>query len=250
MAAKRGEARNAQKIAMNLAKRIEAKEFGTAGKMPSRQKLRRDYENVSVTTLDDAISYLQMIGKVRPGTSGANSVTDPTVLPIPLLTPSFDQWLRQHDREPYIENIEIKEFSLDTELAQNIGLEPGIPVIQRIQVQGECRRSEKIPYRITENVFLDKYARPHIEKMKNPLFNLAKEIEKATGPIVRSDLRGLTMRLPTVEEQEILGVTYVTPLLDGYRISMTEDGIPVMCTHLILIGYRFRLDIPNIPTHL
>lgn len=237
-------------IVQDMRRRIEQGSFGIDGRIPSRSVLSKEY-GAGNATINYVLSFLNGAGYTTIDIAGGSIMANHDKITMPILVPSFDTWLLQHNRSPYMKNLAIETVTVNTLQASIFGLPEGSQMIQRSRVQGELMRKAEIPYRITENLYHFSYAQPHLETFRaNPLFNLAKQIEQDTGPIVQSDLKHLIIRYPTLEEQKILQIPYNTALLDTYRISRTANGIGVMYSHLIMISYRFEINIPDIETHL
>jgi hypothetical protein len=122
-------------------------------------------------------------------------VINPSRLTIPVLTPSFDEYLRQRGLIAYMENIGDPEVAtLDKDTAAVFDLAEGTKAVKRTRIQGEDQGGHHIPYRLTETYYLFDLANTYLAHMtSDPLFVVIDQIKQATGKsITKSNLKILS----------------------------------------------------------
>ncbi len=252
-------------IIQSLRKEIENGEYQTKGIItaivPPHRQLA-DRFNTTVDTIGRAIANLQAQGLVL--TSGRNIIVNPVKLSIPGVTPSFDGFLSEHDLEPHFQNVGDPEIiELDKGYSRAFNLEPGTKVVKRLRLQGEIRHDKPqakerrttgngksliIWYRLAETMYLldlieQVGGQEWIEEIKsNPRFNIIKEVEKKTGKKVTHASSELAPRFPDQQEQELLEISYQTPVIEHWRKCYSDDGTLIMFNRIVLVAYAFRFS--------
>jgi DNA-binding GntR family transcriptional regulator len=237
---------------------IERGIYGSEGIIPPRTQLARKF-GVSSETVNRAILHLQAMGLVVP--YGRNVVANPTRLRIPGLTPSFDGFLQKQGLEPYFENVGIPEVvTLDEETARAFKLEPGTKAVRRLRLQGEKRggaslgrkkagESLIIWYRLAETFYLydllqEIVGDEWIERVKiDARFNVTAAIEEKTGQSIKIGHSELIPRFPTEQEQQLLNITFQTPVIEHYRLCYNQDSnLLLMFNRIVLVGHKFNFE--------
>lgn len=243
-------------VISTLQKDIERGVYGSEGIIPPRTQLSKKF-GVSPETINRAMLHLQAMGLVVP--YGRGVVANPIRLRIPGLTASFDGFLKEQGLTPHFENIGTPEITeLEPLMAQAFGLEPGTKVVRRLRLQGEKRGGESVGrksaepliiwYRLAETFYLYDLIRSFIgeewvERIKvDALYNVTKEVEK-TGMAIKFGHSELIPRFPNDHEQELLNITFQTPVIEHYRHCFAEDKKTLlMFNHILLVGYKFKFE--------
>lgn len=236
-------------ILQDIIRLIEAGEWGRAGIMPTREDLKKRY-NTSTATINDVFVFLHALGYVRA--RGRNVIVNPSRIVLPALVPSFDSYLEQLHITPYMENVgRPEEVTLSLELSKAFQLPPNTQAIVRTRVQGEVNEGEKIPFRITHTYYLEALARPYLATIRsNPRFNVTQALKEATGLAIVKSRMHFEVRFPTDEEQKLLQITQLTPVIELFRVSSASDGTVVMFSRIVLISYKFTMSIEDWNTPL
>lgn len=253
-------------VIQHLKREIESGVYQTKGIItsivPPHRQLAKQFDT-TLDTITRAIANLQAQGLVL--TSGRNIIVNPVKLSIPGVTPSFDSFLVENDLTPYFENVgEPEIIEMDKEQARAFNLEPGTRVVRRLRLQGEIRHDKPqakekttkngngkgliIWYRLAETMYDLKLieqvgGQAWIEEIKtNPRFNIIKEIEKKTGQKVTHASSELVPRFPNLQEQELLNISYQTPVIEHWRKCYSDDGTLIMFNRIVLVSYAFRFS--------
>lgn len=245
MANKPGKVRT---ILADMIRLIEDGAWGRAGGIiPSRRDLAERY-NTTTATINDVFNFLHAMGYVMP--KGKNVVINSHRLAIPVLVPSFDTYLKQHGLTPFMRNINVPEVTvLDKGLADAFNLPEGMKAVKRARIQGEEQSGQKVPYRIAVTYYPYDLVSHYLNTMKgDPLFIAIDKIKIDTGEsIATSDIKAL-VRFPDEQEQELLQIPLHTPVVEIFRTSRSVAGTIIMFSHIVMISYRFTLDISDMST--
>lgn len=202
-------------------------------------------------------------------TSGKSTIINAVNLDIPGVTPSFDDFLKDNGLVPHFENVgEPEIITLSDEYAKEFKIPAGSRAVRRLRLQGEIRdslpqsktttaRTGKngslvVWYRLAETMYqLDLIeqvgGQEWIEEIKsNPRFNIIKEIEKKTGKKITHASSKLVPRFPDRREQELLNISYQTPVIEHWRRCFSEDGTMIMFNRILLVAcnFTFEFDYP------
>ena len=169
------------------------------------------------------------------------------------LTPRFDQELQKLgliSHEANIDEPAIVPAPID--IARILGIEEGSPVVHRFRLQGEkikpAGKGEGkvriIPYRLAENFYPTSLADESIldRMQKDEGFDVILAIKEKTGRVPVRVHEDLDVRLPRVQERDLLLVSSQTPIIEIRRISYAEDDTVIMVNRIILVANAFTLS--------
>jgi DNA-binding GntR family transcriptional regulator len=237
-----------------LIRDIEAGEFGKQGIIPPREKLRKQYD-VGADTINRVMLFLRAAGYVAP--SGKQLAPTPDRLLVPGLTASFDGFLEENGRTPEYRNVGgIDVLELEANIARLFRLEPGTKAIKRTRLQGEARKNEPNKpywYRIAETYYLYDLAAEWLQTMKDqPRFNVIKAIAAKTGQKITHAHSEIMIRFPNEKEQELLEITYDTPVGEHLRMcyAPAPENQLIMFNRLVAKAHTVSYVIEDYPIEL
>jgi len=219
----------------------EGREWGHSGIIPPRRELAQRY-GVTTSTINDVFVLLHAQGYVMQ--RGRNVVVNPHRFTLPILTPSFDKYLKEQGITPWMEYIdEPAEVKLPEEIAQMFELPAGFKAIRRARIQGEKLEKRAIPYRLTETFYPAELGEKYLTQMrKDPLFVVIDAIKSDTGASIVRSKALLRTRFPSQVEQEQLQITMQTPVNEVFRKSYSDNETLIMFSRIVAPGYRFVLQ--------
>lgn len=228
-------------VAENLRQRIRDGEFGTSGRIPPHRVLSEQFHTTR-ETMNKVIQLLQSEGLL---VSKEKSVyVKPPLLTLPAFVSNFDQYIKDHGEEPvsmFLE--EVKLVPLPENIAQLMGRKNGEMVPHRFLKQGVKYASGTVYYRLSENFYNPDLIKDEIFRnlQSNPQFNTWIAMKDKYGIEVVSSRNIAIARLPTLQEQDFLGVVRGTPVLDLKRAQLTQNDLVVMVNSLVFVGNLFEL---------
>lgn len=222
-----------------LREQIVAGDFGRYGRLPSRTELAKQF-NTTRETINKVVLQLQAEGLlVAKGTRGV-SINKPRMR-IPGITPRFDLLLQEQGLTPVETNISIPEVvPAPLEVANAFSIEKDAPVVRRFRRQGTTIAH----YRLAENFYSIELAGGAILKkmQEDDRFDVLQAIKEAHGKVITQVHEDVIGRLPTKEEQELLGIIRQAPVLEVLRTNYAEDNTVVMFNKLIFVASFFVLS--------
>lgn len=228
-----------------IAADIRAGNFGTMGNIPSRPKLKEIYQGYGLGTIDRAMVHLKDAGLVM--LSGRQIAPTPDRFPVPGLTRSFDGFLKLHGKEPQFETISISEMELDEETATLFRLPLGYKSVLRVRLQGEKLPSGPYWYRLANTYYPHDLAQGYLPAIKeDDHFNVTEELEPTVGKISYFN-SSISSRFPTIEEQNLLGITYSTPVVVDIRLCYTAKDVLVMFNKIVWKAYHVEYKLDHHP---
>ncbi len=227
-------------VADDLRQRILSGEYGTSGRLPS---LRMLAEELSVTheTINKVVQRFQAEGILYSKGRAGVFVSKPRTR-IPGITARFDLYLKEHGLTPVETNLEEPAMvAAPTYVSKAMGIQEGKSVIRRIRRQGTTSDY----YRIAENFYPVTLVREDmLERMrKDESMDVLLAIKDAHGLFIKYIHEEVIGRLPTTEEQSLLGLVRNAPVLEVLRTNYSEDKHTViMFNKIIFVASYFLLD--------
>lgn len=228
-------------IAALLRERIKRGDFGTSGRLPTVTQLAKEYK-MARATMYQSLTLLRSEGLLL--VKGTSYYAQYPVMRI-LGSPLFDQFLIEQGHTPLSENIVDPEaVAAPADIATNLGLSEGAPVVHRIRRQG----STEVPYRVHENWYpvdiIEMYTTVDnfIEELKqNPDLNVAGVMRDKTGIGLANIVDDIFVRLPTVEETNLLSIVRTAPVLEVHKQFLSQDDRVMVYVRTVSIGAYFYL---------
>jgi DNA-binding GntR family transcriptional regulator len=233
-------------IVETLKAEIEAGKYGEsgAGIIPSRNQLK-DRFKVSAETIGRAILHLRAMGLVDPQTKGRHVIVGMLNLKLPGVTPSFDKYLTAKGMTPEFANVGTPEIvTLEGSHAARFRLPAGTQAIKRLRLQGAKRGDRVTWYRLAETYYLRELVRNEwLEAIRTtPKFVLIDAIKEATGKYITHAHSELITRFPNQDEQNLLDITFQTPVNEHYRMCYADDETLIMFNRIVLVSNKFTFE--------
>ncbi len=228
-------------LAERLRERIKSGEFGTSGRIPPHRVLAEQL-NTTCETVNKVVQLLQSEGLL---VSKDKSVyVKPPLMKLPAFIANFDQYIRDHGEEPVSMFLEKPDLVPMPELiAKLMGRKEGEMVPHRLLRQGIKYSSGIVHYRLSENFYNPDLIKDEIflGLQSDPQFNTWIAMKDKYGIEVLRSKNVAIARLPTLQEQEYLGVVRGTPVLELHRVQLAENALAVMVNKLVFVGSLFEL---------
>lgn len=232
-------------LAEKLRQRIQDGEFGIAGRIPPHRVLA---EQMGTTreTVNKVVQLLQSEGML---VSRDKSVYVQTpLMKIPAFIPNYDQYIRDHNHEPVSVFLEKPDLvPIPESIAGLMGRKAGEMVPHRLLLQGIQYPAGIVYYRLSENFYNPDLIKDEVFQglQSNPQFNTWDAIEKKYGIQVLLSKNTIRCRLPTLSEQEHLGIVRGTPVLELNRVQLAQNDLAVMVNRLVYVGNVLELSFTS-----
>lgn len=227
-------------IADSFRQRVVDGEYGISGRLPSLRMLAEEY-GTTHETMNKVVQLLQADGVLLSKGRAGVFVSKPRTR-IPGITARFDAYLEERGLAPVEINIDAPALvPAPAEVAKAFAIPIGSDVVRRIRKQG----TKTEHYRITESFYPVSLAGGSIlEQMQQDVrLDVLLEIKKASGKIIEAVHEEVVARLPTSQEQALLGIVRNTPILEVHRSNYTKDRkTVVMFSRIIFVAKFFVLE--------
>ena len=229
-----------EKYADMLRKRIQDREFGTNGIIPSTSELAEEW-GTSRSIVTSVMLLLRSQGHIRLDERKTKryKVNYP-ILELEGLTKDFEQYLRDKGLDPVIENvIEPRMEEMPHEVAALFGQQAGIHVVHRMRQQGT---PDQI-LRIAENWYLAELAGEFLEEMRsNDHMNVVEAIKDRHGLYIVGVTEKTRARVPHKEEVKLFNIARYQPVFEVVRVNVAQDKRTViMMNKIIMVATHFVL---------
>lgn len=217
----------------NIKEKIEKDLYPVGMFLPTEEELQMEY-SVSRTTVRRAIALLQADGliKVRQG-YGTEVVRSKVSQCLNEIT-SVSESLRKKGHEVGVGNMHIERVFATYELAEELGIEVGAPVILISRIQ----TSDGVPIAIAKNYIVEKYV-PGLIDEKEDIISLYRYInEKHSLEITKVEDR-LSACSATFDEAVALGIETKTALILVNRVCYTS-GQPFEVDYVKIIASKYE----------
>jgi DNA-binding GntR family transcriptional regulator len=216
-----------------LREQILRGDYGVRGFLPSRADLEREF-GVTHSTMNQVILQLQGEGLISPGGGSTKRlIATPPRKRVPLHDAPFTRWMKEQGLEPITEYLEKPERKpMDADLAQAFGVEPGTFYVARIRRDGTAQASYRLTskYYLAELVDDDTLAGMQADDRYDTIMDI-KQKKGISYQFMTEDLIG---RLPTVPEQQRLGIARSAPVMEVTRTCYDYKGGRVLWLNRIV----------------
>jgi len=226
-----------------LRQRIQAGDFGTAGRLPSLRMLAEEYSTTH-ETMNKVVQRLQNEGLLFSQGRAGVFVSNPKIKRIPGQTRSFNEILELQGLKPAEDDIvtpSIVESSV--EVANAFHIPQKSPVVRRYRVQGEARGKKVRPYRLAENFYpVELIGDETFARMQQDIhFDALAAISSHHHKEIRQVHEDVIARLPTQQEIELLNIPHGTPVAEILRTNYADDEYreAIMYNRLIFVSHFF-----------
>jgi phosphonate metabolism transcriptional regulator PhnF len=206
-----------REISNNLERRIEVKQLRPGDKLPTEYELSHEFM-VNRHTVRRALSYLQQKGLVE-STQGRGSFVRRLSEPMHLgRRPRFSEAVRERGHEPSTRTLKLDVRPADAQVAQELGLKPGKPVVylERLRlIDGE-------PTGLSSHYFsFERF--PTFIEMYRTRGEITQTLIDSLVPDYTRRKTVLSARLPSAREAELLHLPRHVALL--IRRYLNVDGL-------------------------
>lgn len=229
-------------LAEQLRKRIREGEFGTSGRIPPHRVLAEQLQTTR-ETVNKVVQLLQSEGLLMARDKSV--YVKPPLMKLPAFMANYDQYIRDRGLEPVSEFLEQPQLvPLPARIAKLLERKEGEMVPHRLLRQGIKYPAGTVHYRLSENFYNPELVKEEIFQglRSDPQYNTWTAIKSRYGIEVVKSKNIATARLPTLEEQNRLGIVRGTPVLELYRVQLAQDDLPVMVNDLVFIGSLLELS--------
>jgi GntR family transcriptional regulator len=232
-------------LAEQLRERIRAGEFGTNGRLPPHRVLAEQLRTTR-ETVNKVIQLLQSEGLL---VAREKSVyVKPPLMKLSAFVANYDQYIRARGLEPISEFLEKPDLApLPDWVAQLLGRKEGEMVPHRLLRQGITYPAGPVYYRLSENFYHPDLIKDELFQglQSDPQYNTWTAMKDKYGIEVVRSANTAIARLPTLREQNYLGIVRTTPVLELHRTQLTQDDQPVMVNNLVFIGSLLELSFTS-----
>ena len=217
----------------NIKEKIEKELYPVGMLLPTEEELQAEY-SVSRTTVRRAIALLQADGliKVRQG-YGTEIVRSKVSQCLNTIT-SVSESLRQKGCEVGVSNMHIERVYATYELADELQLEVGAPVILISRIQ----TSDGAPIAVAKNYIAEKYVHGLIDEKEN-IVSLYRYINEKYSIGITKVEDSLSACSATFDEAVALGVEPKTALIVVRRVCYTS-GRPFEVDYVKIIASKYE----------
>jgi len=228
-----------ERFADILRKRIQEREFGTNGIIPSTLELSREWK-ISRTIVTAVMLLLRSQGHLRFDERSRRYKVNFPVLELEGLTKDFEQYLIENGIDAHIvDMIEPCLERMPADVAALFGQEAGVHVVHRMRKQGTPEQW----LRTAENWYPANLAAEFLDEMRaNGHMNVVNAIKKKYGLHIVHVEEKVRTRVPHKEEVAFFSIARYEPMFEVIRVSLAQDNKTViMMNKLIMIGTHFVL---------
>jgi DNA-binding GntR family transcriptional regulator len=234
------------KITDEFRERILAKDYGTAGRLPTVRMLAEQYQ-VSREVIDKALLRLQAEGLlVSQGMAGLF-----VNLPQPRISglfPNFSLELGREGQTITRDHLEgPTKVDASGEIAKLLQVAEGDPLVRRSLRLG----TERVTYQVAEEFYpLELVGRFLSESdLRQTDFDVLAAIKEYRGVEMEEVHDDLIARLPTSREQGWLNVVRNTPVIEVKRVGYSGEQKPIMFSRLLfaanLTHFSYTYKVPR-----
>ncbi len=218
-------------LAEQLRQRIRGGEFGTSGRIPPHRVLAEQLQTTR-ETVNKVVQLLQSEGLLVARDKSV--YIKPPLMKLPAFVANYDHYIRERGLEPVSEFLEKPDLAplLDW-VAKLLGRKEGEMVPYRLLRQGINYNPELIKDEIFQGLQSD------------PQYNTWTAIKDKYGVEVVRSINTAVARLPTLREQDHLGIVRGTPVLELHRVQLAQDDLPVMVNNLVFVGSLLELSFTS-----
>jgi DNA-binding GntR family transcriptional regulator len=198
-----------------LREQILRGDYGVRGFLPSRADLEKEFD-VTHATMNQVILQLQGEGLISTSGTTKRLIATPPRKRVPLHDAPFTRWMKEQGLEPITEYLEQPERKpMDAALAQAFGVELATLYVARIRRDGTAQ----IHYRLTSKYYLSELIDDDTlaGMQANDRYDTIMDIKQKKGISYQFMTEDLIGRLPTVAEQERLGIARSAPVMELTR---------------------------------
>ncbi len=232
-------------LAEQLRQRIREGEFGTNGRLPPHRVLAEQLHTTR-ETVNKVIQLLQSEGLLL--TREKSVYVKPPLMKLPAFVPNHDQYIRERGLEPISEFLEKPDLvPLPDWVARLLGRKEGEMVPHRLLRQGILYPTGAVYYRLSENFYHPELVKDEIFQglQSDPQYNTWTAMKDKYGIAVVKSMNTAVSRLPTLREQNHLGIVRTTPVLELHGTQLTQDDLPVMVNNLVCVGSLLELSFTS-----
>jgi len=217
----------------NIKDKIEKELYPVGMLLPTEEELQKEY-SVSRTTVRRAIALLQEDGFIRVRQGYGTEIVRSKVTQCLNTITSVSESLRQKGCDVGVSNMHIERVYATYELAEELKLEVGEPVILISRIQ----TSDSAPIALSKNYIAEKYVPGLIDEKEN-IVSLYRYInEKYSLGITKVEDR-LGACSATFDEAVALGIEPRTALILVRRVCYTS-GQPFEVDHVKILASKYE----------
>ncbi|OIV38266.1 GntR family transcriptional regulator [Mangrovactinospora gilvigrisea] len=220
-------------VKMRLLELIET--LGVGGLLPTERELAASH-GVSRETVRQALRELVLEGRLRR--QGRGTVVAGPKLEQPLSLGSYTEGMRRQGLRPGRRLIGFERTTASPELASDLALEPGAPLL----------RMERVLYADEERVglettFLPGERFPRLEEEFEPDSSFYGFMRERHGIHLTRGTERIETVLATPREALLVGISPALPMLLLNRVTSDQHGVPVERCRQLFRGDRFSFSV-------
>jgi DNA-binding GntR family transcriptional regulator len=222
-----------EEVVALLREQILRGDYGVRGFLPSRADLEKEFR-VTHGTMNQAILQLQGEGLIATSGTTKRLIATPPRKRVPMRDTPFTRFLQEQGLEPVTEYLERPERKpMDATLSREFGVEPGTLYVARARRDGTAQ----VHYRLTTKYFLSELIDDDTlaGMQANDRYDAILDIKQKKGISAKFMTEDIISRLPTVSEQEQLGIVRTAPVMEVIRTCYEEEGGRVLWLNRIVV---------------
>ncbi len=205
-----------RQIAADLAARIAHQPPGT--RLPTEAALASEF-GVNRHTIRHAIEHLTRTGAVRTEQGRGSFVAEQRLSYEVRPRTRFTEWIRQHDREPGGDILELLRLPAPPPIAQALHVAEGATITMLYRLG----RADGVPISLARHYF----AQPGILDALRAAPTISAALAAVGVPDFRRDVTSVTARLPRAAEARLLQTPRSQPVLVCENLNVDPSGAPV-----------------------
>jgi GntR family transcriptional regulator len=214
-------------------------DYGVRGYLPSRSVLEREF-GISHSVMNQVILQLQGEGLIASGNGGSKRLTvTPPRSRVPMRDVPFVRFLREQGLEPITEYLEQPERKpMSSALAKEFGVPEGTLYVARVRRDG----TDRIHYRLTSKYYLASLIDDETlaGMQADNRYDVILDIKNKRGIVAMFMTEDIIARLPTAQEQGLLGVVRTAPMMEVKRTCYDrKDGKVLWLNRIVLVASLF-----------
>ena len=220
-------------IVAQLREQIFRGDYGVRGFVPSRVDLEKEF-GATHGTMNQAILQLQGEGLISTSGTTKRLVATLPRKRVPMRDTPFTRFLQEQGLEPVTEYLEQPERKpMDNSLAKAFDVEPDTLYVARMRRDGTAQ----VHYRLTTKYFLSELLdNDTLAGMQaDDRYDTIKDIKEKKGISAKFMTEDIVSRLPTVNEQEQLGIVRSAPVMEVIRTCYEDKGGRVLWLNKIVV---------------
>jgi GntR family transcriptional regulator len=223
-----------EEVVALLREQILRGDYGVRGYLPSRSILEHEF-GISHSMMNQVILQLQGEGLIASGNGRSKRLTvTPPRNRVPLRDVPFVRFLREQGLEPVTEYLERPERKLMSDaLAREFGVPGGTPYIARVRRDG----TKQVHYRLTSKYYLASLIDDETlaGMQADDRYDAILDIKNKHGIVATFMTEDIIARLPTTQEQELLGIVRTAPVMEVKRTCYDRQGGRVLWFNRIVL---------------